>query len=149
MGSHLALGGKTYFAGFLWPQLAIILIATQMAYIGVLPWSLLDWPMSDKVLHFLLFGGIAFWLNIWLEDRKLHLNGYSVPIALVLPIFFAFLDESLQYFSLVRNADLLDLLSDIAGLTTFYFFEQEVSYRHLSWYLTGSWYKLSANRANL
>ena len=51
----------------LWPQIAVVIIVSEMAYLNILPDSrLLAWPM-DKILHFVLFGAVTFWLNLWLS----------------------------------------------------------------------------------
>ena len=104
----------------LWPQIAFMLLVTQMAYLEILPWHLLRWPFADKVMHFLLFGAIVFWLSMWLGSRAVHWKGYSIPLALLIPFTFAILEESLQYFSPVRTLSLSDLLSNLAGMLFFW-----------------------------
>jgi membrane-associated phospholipid phosphatase len=105
----------------LWPQIALALLVTEMAYLGYLPWRLLAWPNADKVLHFLLFGLIAFWLNLWLRGRMLRLRGWSLlPVAVLVPFLIALSEESMQAFSPLRTASLMDLSADLAGLLFFW-----------------------------
>jgi VanZ family protein len=111
---------KPAWRWLLWPQLALVFIATQMAYLGILPERLLDWPLSDKVLHFLLFGAIVFWLRMWIGERMVHWNTYSMPLVLLLAFTFALVDESLQYFSPLRTVNIADLLSNFAGMLFFW-----------------------------
>ncbi len=105
----------------LWPQIALAIVVTLMAYLDYLPRHLLAWPNADKVLHFLLFGLIAFWLNLWLRGRVLRVWGYAVaPIAVLVPFVLALSEELMQAFSPLRTASTADLAADLAGLIFFW-----------------------------
>ncbi len=110
----------------LWVQVAIALIVTQMAYLDILPDYLLLWPFADKVLHFLLIGSIAFWLNLWLNGRGIYVGTWLIPLALLIPFSLATLEEGIQFFSPLRTADLVDLSSDLVGLLFFWWLSQKV-----------------------
>lgn len=110
----------------LWSQIAIALIVTQMAYLDILPFNLLRWPFADKVLHFLLIGSIAFWLNLWLNGRRVRIGRWLIPLALLIPFSLALLEEGIQFFSPVRTASLQDLSSDLAGLLFFWWLSQKI-----------------------
>jgi membrane-associated phospholipid phosphatase len=110
-----------------WVQVAIVLMATQMAYLGLQPNHLLAWPLADKVLHALLFGAVVFWLNLWLTDRRVRVGWWSAPLAIVIPFGVALLEEGLQAFSPLRTADPADLASDLVGMICFWW----LSYRLL------------------
>jgi membrane-associated phospholipid phosphatase len=100
----------------LWPQIAVVLVVTQMAYLDLNPKWLLAWPYSDKVLHALLFGAVVFWLNLWFTDRRIDYRGWSAPLAIVIPFTLAFLEEGAQSFSPIRTTDITDLASDLVGM---------------------------------
>ncbi len=100
----------------LWPQLALDLAITELAYLRCLPYRLLSWPGADKVLHFVLFGALAFWLELWLDGRDLGRGRLRVPLSLVLVLAPATGEEVLQLLSTSRTADLKDLLCDLAGI---------------------------------
>ncbi len=100
----------------LWPQVAIVVIITQIAYMGLLPGTLLAWPYSDKVLHFTLFGAVVFWLDLWLSPRKV----LSIPISIAIPLSLAMIEEMAQHLSPLRTADITDLACDLAGMLVFY-----------------------------
>ncbi|MBI1877307.1 MAG: VanZ family protein [Chloroflexi bacterium] len=104
----------------LWPQVAIVVVITQIAYLHLLPGQLLNWPMADKVLHFVLFGLVVFWLNLWLEDRTLHIGRWFIPLAILLPLLVATSEEIAQNWSPVRTASLSDWLSDLTGMLFFW-----------------------------
>lgn len=104
----------------LWLQIAIVIVVTQMAYLGLNPTTLLTWPFADKVLHALLFGAVVFWLNLWWNGQRVPYRGWSAPLAIALPFALALLEEGLQAFSPLRTADLTDLLSDLIGMITFW-----------------------------
>jgi undecaprenyl-diphosphatase len=104
----------------LWPQAAIAAIVTHIAYLDILPRRLLAWPMSDKVLHFLLFGAIVFWLNLWLNGRTARLGRWAIPLAILLPLLIASAEEIAQFWSPLRSASLSDWVSDLAGMLFFW-----------------------------
>lgn len=116
----LAKPGEQQWQWLLWPQIALVLLATHMAYLGILPYYLLRWSGADKVLHFLLFGGVVFWLNIWLKDRRLQLNYLAIPLAILIPLIFATIEELLQAFSPLRTLDVGDLTCGVLGMVFFW-----------------------------
>jgi undecaprenyl-diphosphatase len=110
----------------LWLQVAIALLVTQMAYLNILPLYLLDWPMADKVLHLLLIGSIAFWLNLWLKGRTVAIGRWAIPLAVLIPFTIALDEEIAQAFSPLRTASLWDLSSDAIGLLLFWWLSQKL-----------------------
>lgn len=104
----------------LWPQIALAVLVSLMAYLGLLPLYLLSWPFADKVLHLLLIGALAFWLNIWLPDWQVQMGRVRLPVAVLLPFALAAAEEVMQGWSPLRTFDLGDLASDLVGLLLFY-----------------------------
>lgn len=117
--------GQSRWRWLLWPQVALVVIISLMAYLDILPWSLLDWPLADKTLHFLLFGAIVFWLNLWLEGRGLRLGRWLIPLAILIPLLLASSDEVAQAWSPVRSADLLDWSCDLVGMLFFWWLSNQ------------------------
>ncbi len=115
----------------LWMQVAVVIVISEMAYLSILPdGSLLKAPM-DKILHFVLFGAVTFWLNLWLGHRK-DTSGFQnpkclkqVPLAVLIPFLVAVLEEGAQYFSAVRTADFADLFSDLSGMLFFWWMSEQ------------------------
>jgi undecaprenyl-diphosphatase len=106
----------------LWPQLAVVVVVTQMAYLNLLPRKLLTTPGVDKGLHFSLFGLAAFWLHHWLAAGRLARVWPSraiVALAVALPFSLAAIEEYLQRLSPLRSSDLTDLASDLGGMLVF------------------------------
>jgi VanZ family protein len=83
---------------------------------GRLPLAVLALPYTDKVLHFLMFGSVAFWLHLWWGPRRLA----GVPLAVAVPFGLAVLEEGAQSFSSLRSAGLDDLAADLAGMLLFW-----------------------------
>ncbi|MEM7345869.1 MAG: VanZ family protein [Chloroflexota bacterium] len=110
----------------LWLQVAVAIVVTQMAYLAILPWGLLAWPFADKVLHFVLIGLVAFWLNFWFKGRKVYWGTWAIPLAIIIPLLIALTEEGFQMFSPNRTASVEDLLSDIAGLIFFWWVSQKI-----------------------
>jgi len=111
--------GRPGWPWLLWPQVGLVLLASQMAYLDLLPTRLLRWPGADKVLHFLLFGALAFWLNLWLGGRMMRFKSWSISPALLLLVVLATLDEAGQALSPLRSVSLTDLISNFLGLFFF------------------------------
>lgn len=113
----------------LWPQIAIAILVTMMAYLNILPIHLLRFPYADKCLHFLLFGAISFWLQLWWPNRRLGWGNLRIPLSILIPITVALVEEGFQMLSPLRTASLLDLGADAAGMLFFYLLAQKL----LSW----------------
>jgi len=102
--------GGLYLAGFV-----VLVTAAQL---GLLP----RWiqPLThngiDKVLHFLLFGGIGFVVGHRMASHRPRLRGL-VWLGLLM---LCALDELSQTQLPHRSADPFDLLADVAGVTCFY-----------------------------
>ena len=92
-----------------------------MAYLNLLPFHLLRWPLADKFFHFLLFGAITFWLNLWINGRTVRIFGQLAPVAILLPFSITLVEEFGQAFSPIRSADIFDLTSDLIGMLFFWF----------------------------
>lgn len=117
--------GQIGWRWLLWPQISVVFIVTQMAYLNILPYHLLTWPLADKALHFLLFGLVALWLNLWFKGGTVQLRDWAIPLAILLPLSVALLEEGVQHFSPFRTLSLSDLLSDLLGLIFFWWISQQ------------------------
>ncbi len=126
LASHglLASGarGVARWRWLLWPQVALVLVISFAAWLGLL--SGLDLYLSDKQLHFAMFGLVAFWLALWWDDParaggRLRIGGW-LPLALILPFGLALLEEIAQHWSPARTADPVDLACDLAGMLVFW-----------------------------
>ncbi len=139
LGSGAAAHGITHNGGdrrimvswLLWPQISLALMVTLMAYLGLLPLYLLTWPYADKVLHLILVGALAFWLNLWMPNWQLQMRNIRLPVAIVLPFAVAAIEEVMQSLSPIRTLDLGDLASDLVGLFVFYLLSRWVMTRML------------------
>lgn len=109
----------------LWPQIALVLVVTEMAYLNLIPRVLQTLPYFDKSMHLLGFGAVTFWLNLWWAP---HLSPRSqiAPLAILLPLAFAIVEESLQSLSPYRTFDLWDLASDLVGIVFFGWVSQQL-----------------------
>jgi VanZ family protein len=110
----------------LWPQIALAAVITHMAYLDLIPAYAFVWPWTDKVMHFVLFGAVVFWLNIWWGGRIIRWGRWAVPLAILIPLAIATTEEGLQAFSPMRSADLGDLSSDLAGMVVFWWVSQKI-----------------------
>ncbi|MEO8351841.1 MAG: VanZ family protein [Chthoniobacteraceae bacterium] len=76
-------------------------------------------PGSDKLGHFLLIGGMAFFLNLALRARTFRWLGRRWLIGSVLVAVAFTLEELSQRFISSRSFDLVDLAADFAGILFF------------------------------
>jgi len=72
-------------------------------------------PNSDKAIHFVAFGSLAFLFWRFLAARTRHLTAASVWIAAAVLIPYAALDEYTQQF-VGRYTDLADWAANLAGI---------------------------------
>ena len=100
------------WAWLIWVQLGMMLLATLGAYFGLLDLSVLAVPGMDKILHFLLYGVLAFLSVAWWADR--------CPWA-VLGILsvLATLEEMSQTLSAARTCSAVDLTATLLGILVF------------------------------
>jgi undecaprenyl-diphosphatase len=126
----LLLEGNLYerVRWLLWPQVGLVIVMTQMAYLDVLPTRLLLWPYADKVIHALFFGAVVFWLTMWWPERRVRVGRWALPLAIVLPITLALAEEIVQAFSPLRTGDLVDLSADLLGMITFWWLSRRLIY---------------------
>jgi len=118
IGIHGLLTGRAgrRLGWLFWPMLALVGFITELAYFQLLPLGLLRLPGTDKVVHGVLFGAMVFFLDQWLRGRDLRLGRLRLPLALLVILTAAGIEEAFQSLSPARSADLLDLLSDLAGM---------------------------------
>lgn len=100
------------WAWLLWSQVAVVLLASLGAYLGLLRFDLLALPGADKLLHLLLFGGVAFLATGWWAKRS------PGTVLAVLGLLTA-AEEAFQALSPARSFDLLDLASTLTGIVVF------------------------------
>lgn len=100
------------WAWLLWNQVGVVLLASLGAYLGLLRFDLLALPGADKLLHFLLFGAVAFLVMGWRVGR-------SRSITLAILALLATTEEILQTLSTVRSFDLVDLAFTLTGTVLF------------------------------
>jgi hypothetical protein len=93
-------------------QLSIVLLATLAAYLDALNLAVLAWPGMDKLLHFLLYGALAFFSVGWWADR-------SPRVVLGILSTLAILEEISQSLSAVRSVSAIDLVASLLGMLLF------------------------------
>ena len=118
--------GPNRWRWLLWPQIALVVVITQMAYLDLIPAAIFIWPYTDKVMHFILFGAVVFWLNIWWSGRIMRRGRWAIPLAIIVPLAIAATEEGLQTFSPLRTASLGDLSCDVMGMMVFWWMSQRI-----------------------
>jgi len=74
-------------------------------------------PYGDKVMHMVLYGFMALFLNYGLNYKSFK----SLQIGAIIVLIFATLEEISQYWIPSRTFDLGDLLADFIGVVLFSF----------------------------
>lgn len=116
----------------LFPQIAIAILVSMMAYMDLLPRTLLTWPYADKVMHFILWGLLAGWLHIWLPGKGWQISKQFLPLAVLIPFSIATVEEGFQSLSPLRTADLTDLAADLCGLLLFWWISRWLTRQKIS-----------------
>ena len=78
-----------------------------------------DIPYGDKVMHGVLYGVMALFLNFGLNYRNFKFLGFNLQVGAVIVLLFATLEEISQYWLPSRTFDLGDLLADFVGVVLF------------------------------
>ncbi len=76
-------------------------------------------PYGDKLMHGLLYGVMAFFLNYGLNYKAFN----SLQIGGIIVLIFATLEEITQYWIPSHTFDLGDLLADFIGVLFFSFLQ--------------------------
>ncbi len=76
-------------------------------------------PLGDKMAHFILVGGVSFFVNLLLEVRQLKIGKTQILLGSFIVFTFITIEEFSQMFLIRRNFDLLDLTANYLGLFLF------------------------------
>ena len=112
----LGLGATTLFAA------ALTLIVDDEG----LPAAFATVPQLDKALHFGIAGMLTFFLDGVLRRRMIRVAGIAVPLAAVLFLVPAGIEEFLQRYSIHRSSSLGDFAADVAGVAFFVWLSRRV-----------------------
>jgi len=80
--------------------------------------SFLDWASPDKIVHFILFGGLAYLILYGYRD---YLNGGEKSLgiiitAILIATLYGLLTEVLQHYVFIgRNGNIFDFVADAIG----------------------------------
>jgi VanZ family protein len=87
-----------------------------LAYAEGIPTTLDGVPQIDKGLHFGIGGMLAFFLDGVLRRRMLRVLSISLPLAAVVILVPAAIEELLQRFSPNRSSSFADFAADLTGV---------------------------------
>lgn len=76
-------------------------------------------PHSDKLFHALLFGFLAYLINMATNLKRIKIGSFNLLLGSVVVLLFAVTEEITQIPFENRDFDLLDLLSDLIGIVGF------------------------------
>ncbi|MFK7775174.1 MAG: trypsin [Saprospiraceae bacterium] len=76
-------------------------------------------PLGDKMAHFLLVGGVSFFVNLLLEVKKITLGRREILLGSLMVFVFITFEEFSQLFLVRRNFDLVDLSANYLGIFLF------------------------------
>ena len=97
-------------------QTLLVVAISIAAYAGLLPRWIGAIPHFDQVCHFILFGLIAFFLDGALRGRGVLRAHWFPPLAAVIVLGVAGVDEIAQRLSTRRTSDWADFAADVAGV---------------------------------
>lgn len=76
-------------------------------------------PLGDKMAHFILVGGVSFFVNLLLEVRMLKVGKTRLLLGSLIVFIFITMEEFSQMFLIRRNFDLIDLTANYLGILLF------------------------------
>ena len=96
-----------------------ILLVVLLADLGLMSWFWeypRQYPGIDKVLHFILVGGLSWILIFAFNAKRLNLLGLSLYVGTILTVALVTLEECSQLLIATRRFELFDLLADYLGI---------------------------------
>lgn len=100
--------------------------STWIVYREGLPERFAAIPELDKALHLGMAGALAFFLDGVLRRRALRVGRSSVPLAAVLLLVPAGIEEFFQRYSVHRSSSLGDFAADVAGVAIFIWLSRRI-----------------------
>ena len=73
-------------------------------------------PYGDKLMHAVLYGVMALFLNFGLKYKSYKFLGFNMQLGAIIVLVFATLEEISQDWLPSRTFDLLDVLADFVGV---------------------------------
>ena len=114
---------KKNFTTFLkWlPALLIFMISLYLSSQPIIQ-KMPSFPFADKIVHFICFGGLAFWVAFGCNISGFRLKEIILPSFIV--SFYGIIDEIHQSFTPGRSSTVSDWIADTLGaiLGSFAFF---------------------------
>lgn len=101
---------------------------TLLVYLEGLPAVFARVPQLDKALHFAMAGVLTFFLDGALRRRMFRIAGVgvAVPLAAVLFLVPAGMEEFLQRYSVNRSSSFGDFGADLAGVAFFIWLSRRI-----------------------
>ncbi|MEL6657973.1 MAG: VanZ family protein [Bacteroidota bacterium] len=96
-----------------------IIICADLGQAGFLAGRVRNLPFGDKMGHFLLYGMLAFLVNLAFSNARWRLAGWLVLKGSTLVVLFAVAEELTQIFLANRSFELVDILCDLLGIYVF------------------------------
>ncbi|CAA6808011.1 MAG: Trypsin [uncultured Sulfurovum sp.] len=78
-------------------------------------------PYGDKLMHALLYGVMALFLNYGLNFKSKNIFGFNMQVGALIVLTFAGLEEITQYWLPSRTCDMFDFVADTVGVILFSF----------------------------
>ncbi len=78
--------------------------------------SLYAFPNGDKVMHFFLYGILAFLFNLSYPNTQFRFSNIRLPAGSMGVLSMAIIEEISQFFIAFRTPSLLDLACGLAGI---------------------------------
>ena len=76
-------------------------------------------PNGDKLMHALLYGLMAVFLNYGLNFKSYKIWGFNMQMGAIIVLTFAGLEEISQYWLPSRTCDIVDFVADTIGVIIF------------------------------
>lgn len=119
---HLSLSKRQLFTGiavlfFLF--ICYIIVCADTGQSGHLTRHVRNLPFGDKAAHFLLYGTLAFLVNLAFNNTHWTFFGTAVLKGSALVLCFAIAEEFTQFFFASRSFEIADIICDLLGIYVF------------------------------
>ncbi len=81
-------------------------------------------PYGDKFGHLILYGTLVFLVNVTTNFQQIRIYNIRLLLGVFLVTSFALAEEFTQIVLASRNFEIMDIISDLVGITLFTFLSQ-------------------------
>lgn len=117
----------TFLAGLFFVFICYIIFCADTGQSVLFVKQVRHLPYGDKVCHFLLYGILAFLVNLAFNNKTVLIMRRPFLLGSIWVLFFAIAEEFTQLFLVHRSFELIDIICDVLGIALASVFVRRIS----------------------